>query len=93
MGTVNWGHTDRHVSAMIRCSRPGCRWQAVAASRDGATDQFAEHLVDAHATVHEGTVPEGMVQVRFDGGEEWLTMTVEDAIVLHALRHDEDGVD
>lgn len=75
---------------MVRCDRPGCRWQAIAATQEGAAEQYARHLVEQHTTECEGEVPDGMVQVRFDDAEEWQTVTPEEAKRIHALRHGRD---
>jgi predicted small metal-binding protein len=75
----------------MRCLRPGCGWQAIAASRRAATEQYARHLVEAHSTEADAEVPEGMVQVRAGDTEEWQTVTVEEAKRLHALHHEDDG--
>ncbi len=63
---------------MRRCTRDGCRWQAIAASRDAAAEQYARHLVEAHTTERAADVPEGMVQVRFGEDDEWRTVTPDE---------------
>jgi len=44
--------------------------------------QLAEHLVAEHTDSVDAEVPEGKVQVSLDG-EEWVTVTVEEARRLH----------
>jgi predicted small metal-binding protein len=72
---------------MIRCSQPGCAWQAIAPSEDAAWTQYAEHLVDEHAQSVDVDIPEGMVQVRFGEDDEWVTVTAEEARELHDAVH------
>lgn len=72
---------------MTRCSRPGCGWRAIAPSREAAAEQYAKHLVEEHTAEEEADIPDGMVQIRFGDGEEWRTVTLEEAKRLHALHH------
>lgn len=72
----------------MRCHRPGCSWEAIAPSRAAAREQYAEHLVEAHATTVEADVPEGMVQVKSGDADEWTTVTVEEARRLHGEHHE-----
>jgi predicted small metal-binding protein len=65
----------------MRCSHDGCGWQTIAASAAGARRQYAKHLVEAHTEQVDAEVPEGKVQVRV--GDEWETMTVEQARSYH----------
>lgn len=75
---------------MLRCSRLGCGWQAIAASRQAAAEQYARHLAEAHSTEVSADIPDGMVQVRA-GDDEWQTVTIEEAKRLHALQHENDA--
>jgi predicted small metal-binding protein len=74
---------------MIRCSHPGCSWQAIAPSENAAWNQYAEHLVDEHAQSVDVDIPEGMVQVRFGEDDEWVTVSAEEARELHDAVHDD----
>jgi len=74
---------------MIRCSHPGCPWQAIAPSTAAARAQYAEHLVAEHATDVDADIPEGMVQVKLHEDGEWITTTIEEARALHEAAHDE----
>jgi predicted small metal-binding protein len=76
---------------MIRCSRPGCGWQAIAASRQAAAEQYARHLVETHSTEESAEIPDEMVQVRAGDDNEWQTVTLEEAKRLHALQHEDDA--
>lgn len=71
----------------MRCSRPGCGWEAIAPSDAAARQQYVEHLVEAHSTTVDADVPEGMVQVKAGDAEEWTTVTVEEALELHEELH------
>ena len=73
---------------MLRCSHPGCPWQAIAPSRDAAMDQYAAHLVDEHRETVDADIPDGMVQIKLAEDENWVTTTVEEARELH---EDADG--
>lgn len=77
-----------HDETMVRCSHPGCSWQAIAPSESAAWSQYAEHLVAEHARTVDADVPEGMVQVKLREGDEWITATVEEARELHDAVHD-----
>ncbi|MFB6183605.1 MAG: hypothetical protein ABEI96_03535 [Haloarculaceae archaeon] len=72
---------------MFRCTRPGCGWQAIAASEAAARDQYLRHLVGEHTTEVDADVPDGKVQVRYGDREEWLTVTLEEAKRLHEAYH------
>jgi predicted small metal-binding protein len=72
---------------MVRCSHPGCGWQALAPSEAVAWERYAEHLVAEHASTVDVDIPEGMVQIRFGDGDEWVTTTVEEAGRLHDATH------
>ncbi|WP_396612722.1 DUF1059 domain-containing protein [Haloferax sp. S1W] len=73
---------------MRRCSHPGCSWQAIAPSDDAALEQYAEHLVNAHAKTVEADIPDGMVQIKLREDDEWITTTFEEARDLHDSFHD-----
>jgi hypothetical protein len=73
----------------MRCERPGCGWAAVAPSDVVAREQYAEHLVEAHASTVDAEVPEGMVQVQVDG--QWATVTPAEARRLHDERYGDDS--
>lgn len=77
---------------MVRCTHPTCGWQSIAASAAGGREQLAEHLVAAHAREvdAEADIPEGMVQVRVDGDDEWRTLSVEQARALQRAVHGDD---
>ncbi|MFB6188770.1 MAG: hypothetical protein ABEI57_02700 [Halapricum sp.] len=75
---------------MIRCPHPGCVWQSIAASQAGARQQYADHLVEAHADRVEADIPDGMVQVRVDEEDDWRTMTPEQARAFHRGVHETD---
>lgn len=68
---------------MVRCTHPGCGWQSIAPSEAIAREQFADHLVEAHAREVDADVPDGKVQVRIDEDDEWRTMTFEQAKAFH----------
>lgn len=72
---------------MRRCERAGCGWQAIAPSEAVAAEQYARHLVEAHASEVDADVPEGMVQVRAGGSDDWVTMTPDEAREFHAALH------
>lgn len=74
---------------MYECPQDGCGWRAVAPSRRAAHDQYAEHVVDEHAEVVDGDIPDGMVQVRLGKDDEWRTVTLEEAKRIHNLSHNE----
>lgn len=76
-------------NGMIRCSHPGCPWQAIAPSEAAAWTQYAEHLVETHSTAVDVEIPDGMVQIKLESGGEWITTTVEEARQLHESVHDE----
>lgn len=76
----------------MRCHAPGCRWQAVAPSPAAAREQYLRHLADEHVREVDAELPDGMVQVRFDADDEWLTVPPEAARRLHDARYG-DGVD
>lgn len=63
---------------MIRCTQPGCRWQAIAASREAAEAQLDEHLREEHLEDVPAELPEGVVQVKVDEDDDWQTLTLED---------------
>ena len=77
---------------MIRCDYPGCGWQPIAASTEGALDQYADHIFEEHAQVvevdAEEEIPEGMVNVSTDGGETWESVTPEEALRIHREVHE-----
>jgi|GEM_PF-4686330 len=76
---------------MYRCTRPGCRWQAIAPTEQAAREQYVDHLLDEHVTEVEADIPEGMVQIKLGADEEWRTVTPEEAHQLHQDHHgDED---
>lgn len=75
-------------NGMIRCSHPGCPWQAIAPSEAAAWRQYAEHLVDEHAQDVSVDIPDGMVQVKLEADGEWITTTMEEARELHDAVHD-----
>lgn len=70
---------------MKQCSRPGCRWQALAPSSAAEREQYLDHLVDAHTQEVDAEVPEGMVQVHV-GDDEWVTVSLDEANELHRKR-------
>lgn len=72
---------------MLRCSHPDCGWQAIAPSEAAAWDQYGRHLVDAHARTVDADIPEGMVQIKLQEDDEWITATVEEAQRLHDSVH------
>lgn len=74
---------------MLRCSHPGCSWQALAPSESVAWTRYAEHLVAEHARSVDADIPEGMVQIKLDADEGWITTTVEEAHRLHDAAHGE----
>ncbi|MGM0590200.1 MAG: hypothetical protein ACQETI_01000 [Halobacteriota archaeon] len=79
---------------MINCTRPGCRWQAIAPSVEAAQQQYAEHLASEHTSDVEVQIPDGMVQVRLDEDDDgWVTVSIEEAQELydefHRLRDDD----
>lgn len=74
---------------MLTCSHPGCSWRALAPSEDAALDRYAEHLVAEHARTVDADIPEGMIQVKLDGEDDWITTTVEEADALHRDEHDD----
>lgn len=67
---------------MVRCNYPGCGWQSLAPSEAAAREQFADHLVTAHAERVDAEIPEGMVQIRVDDSG-WREMTPEQASAFH----------
>ncbi|MFB6107500.1 MAG: hypothetical protein ABEJ82_01505 [Haloplanus sp.] len=73
----------------MRCSHPDCSWRAIAPSDRAAWTQYAEHLVTEHARTVDADIPEGMVQIKLDGADEWVTATVEEARELHDAVHEE----
>ncbi|MFC7134157.1 MULTISPECIES: hypothetical protein [Salinibaculum] len=75
---------------MVRCTRDGCGWESIAPSESAAQAQYADHLVTEHARRVDADIPEGMVQVRLDEGDEWRTMTVEQATAFHEAVHGDD---
>jgi predicted small metal-binding protein len=75
---------------MFRCPTPGCGWRAIAPSEAAAREQYAEHLIAAHAEPVEADIPEGMVQVRVGEDDEWRTMTFEQATAFHEAVHGDD---
>jgi len=68
---------------MRRCRHPGCGWQAIAPSDAVAREQYLEHLVREHAREVDASVPDGMVEVKADGDDEWELLTVEEAKERH----------
>lgn len=72
---------------MLRCSHPGCAWQAIAPSAEAASEQYAEHLVTEHAKTVDVDIPDGMVQVKLEADGEWITTTPEEARELHDAAH------
>lgn len=68
----------------MRCEHDGCGWHAVAPSDAAARDQYVEHVVAEHAREVDADVPDGMVQVRVDSDDEWITVTPEQAVTFHA---------
>ena len=75
---------------MLQCPHTGCRWHAIAPSKNVALRRYAEHIVDEHSTAVDADVPEGMVQVRLRRDGPWITTTRERARELHDALH-EDG--
>jgi len=74
---------------MVRCSHPGCGWQAIAPSESAAWAQYAAHLVEAHGRVIDVDIPDGMVQVKLEADGEWITTTIEEARALHDAVHED----
>jgi len=74
---------------MVRCSHPDCAWRAIAPSEAAAWKQYAEHLVEEHASVVDAEIPEGMVQVKHEEDSEWITVTFDEAMSIHEALHDE----
>lgn len=74
---------------MKHCSYPNCSWRAVAPSAAAAWPQYAEHIVAEHAQSVDADIPEGMVQLKRDGDDEWLTVTPEEARAYLADRPEE----
>lgn len=74
----------------MRCQHDGCGWHAVAPSEAAARDQYVAHVVAEHATDVDVDVPDGMVQVRVDADDEWVTVTPERAVALHDELHEND---
>lgn len=74
---------------MVRCDYDDCGWQAIAPSATVAAEQYAEHIVTAHAESVDAEIPDGMVQVRDGEESEWRTMTVEQALAFHRSVHDD----
>lgn len=62
----------------------------MAPSEDAAATRLAQHIVDCHAEEVDVDIPEGMVQVRRAGGDEWVTMPAEAAV---ALQHADEPTD
>lgn len=75
---------------MVRCTRPGCRWQAIAPTPAAGRQQLAEHIVAEHTDSVDEDLPEGKVQVSLDG-DEWVTVTFEEARRLHREFHGTGG--
>lgn len=75
---------------MRTCDHDGCTWRAVAPSAEAAREQYARHLVDAHGTTAESTIPQGYVEVRCRGADDWQTVTLEEAKRMHSRHHDRD---
>lgn len=75
---------------MVHCTHAGCGWQAIAPSAAAAKQQYAEHLVAAHATETDADIPDGKVEVRVDGDDDWRTMTFEQAKAFHDGVHQPD---
>ncbi|MFC6865117.1 hypothetical protein ACFQGE_16840 [Halomicroarcula sp. GCM10025817] len=74
---------------MLRCSHEGCAWRAIAPSEAAARAQLADHVATEHATTVDADIPDGKVQVRLDGDDEWQTVTLEEAHELHRDVHDD----
>jgi hypothetical protein len=74
---------------MVQCSHTDCSWRAIAPSEDAAWSQYASHVVAEHTATVDVDVPEGMVQIKLDGSDEWVTTTPEDARRLHEAAHRE----
>ena len=63
---------------MQSCPHPDCGWTPVAPSAAAAREQFATHVVAAHGREVDEDVPEGTIQVRRDGDDDWVTVDVDD---------------
>ena len=74
---------------MVRCSHPGCSWQAIAPSEEAAWTQYAAHVVEEHARAVDAEIPDGMVQVKREDDGEWITVTFDEARSIHEALHDE----
>ncbi|MBX0322313.1 DUF1059 domain-containing protein [Halomicroarcula sp. F13] len=72
---------------MKRCSHPGCSWRAIAPADDAVWGQYARHLVAEHSTTVDADIPSGIVQLKFEADEDWITVPVEEARALQAERH------
>ena len=75
---------------MVRCSYADCGWQSIAPAESAAREQYATHLVEAHAEEVSADIPDGMVQVRIDEADAWRTMTAEQAQAFHRAVHEAD---
>lgn len=67
---------------MRSCPHPDCAWIPIAPSREAAREQYAAHIVSAHAREVDVDLPPGTVQVTDDDGE-WTTVDVD------AVDHDD----
>jgi hypothetical protein len=76
---------------MQTCDHDGCAWRAVAPSAAAAREQYARHLIDAHGSTTETSIPPGYVEVRCQETDEWQTVTLEEAKRLHARHHGRGG--
>lgn len=73
----------------MRCSHRGCSWRSIAPSTTAAAEQYADHLVTAHATTVDADIPDGMVQIKLGSEGDWVTTTPEEAFEIHERLHPE----
>lgn len=63
---------------MITCPHRECGWQAIAPSERAARRKYASHVVEAHGKSVDAEIPEGTIEVKHDGDDEWEQIPVED---------------
>ena len=74
----------------MQCRYEECGWRAIAPSARAAREQYTEHVVEEHTAEVDAEVPDGMVQVRTGGDEEWELMTFEEAREFGREHHADD---
>ncbi|WP_440991784.1 cupin domain-containing protein [Haloarchaeobius baliensis] len=74
---------------MNRCPQPGCSWQALAASADGARTAYLEHVVTDHAGADDPDSVDwferspGETSERRSHDHERVVIVLEGDLVLH----------